>query len=352
MKKKYSPLSRIKLPLGANRIGQLTEEQLLDTRICDLGLRIDESPLQETIEQLYGELTERGIRCRPNCWLSDEWFSPDGIPGIAIPFYLANPRLVRLERKQMMEVEGGTRNSLLKILRHEAGHAIDTAYRLHRKRSYREVFGNYFSPYPEYYRPRPNSKSYVTHLEPWYAQSHPSEDFAETFAVWLAPGKRWKNDYKGWRALHKLEFVDEMMTELINVVPKVKSKMRIESVSGITKTLREHYRALHEKFEIDCAPENFEAHLRKLFPQTQTKKSDSAAFLLKKYRSEVCRVVSQWTGENLYNVHQVLGKMIESAEGLGLTVSGDLSTLKYRLIAMVTTVTMNTLHGSQHRVAL
>ncbi|MEZ6094577.1 MAG: putative zinc-binding metallopeptidase [Pirellulaceae bacterium] len=198
-KKKYSPLSRVKLPLSSKAIDALTDDQLLDCRICDLGLKIETSPLAEPIEQLYEELAERGIKARPHCWFSDEWFSPDGIPGIAIPFYLAHPRLVRLERRQMKEVEGGTRASLMKILRHEAGHAIDTAFRLHRKRGYREVFGNYFAPYPEYYRPRPNSKSFVTHLEPWYAQSHPSEDFAETFAVWLAPGKRWKNDYRGWQ---------------------------------------------------------------------------------------------------------------------------------------------------------
>jgi hypothetical protein len=352
MKKRYSAFSRVRLPLGHNGISQLTDEQLLDTRICDLGLRIENSPLQESINRLYEELEGRDLKFRPHCWLSDEWFSPDGIPGIAIPFYLAHPRLMRLERRQMMEVEGGTRGSMMKILRHEAGHAIDTAFRLHRKRSYREVFGNYFSPYPEYYRPRPNSKSYVSHLEPWYAQSHPSEDFAETFAVWLAPGKRWKQEYRGWRALHKLEFVDELMASIAGASPKVRSKLRIEPISGVTRTLREHYQTLHERYEIDCTPENFDAQLQKLFAGPESRRAELAADFLKKHRHDVGRVVSQWTGENLYNVHQVLNKMIQSAERLRLTVSGDEATLKNRLVAMVTAATMNTLHGSQHRVAL
>ncbi|MEZ6094576.1 MAG: hypothetical protein R3C03_10120 [Pirellulaceae bacterium] len=143
-----------------------------------------------------------------------------------------------------------------------------------------------------------------------------------------------------------------MMAELDGVLPKVKSRLRIESVSGITRTLREHYRALHERFEIDCQPETFETHLRKLFSTHATQGAVSAASFLKKHRAEVCRVVSQWTGENLYNVHQVLEKMVVSSERLRLVASGDSATLKYRLIAMVTTVTMNTLHGSQHRVAL
>ena len=66
----------------------------------------------------------------PHAWLSDEWFSPDNTPGIAIPFYLAHPRLMRLERRQILEVEGGTASECLRILRHETGHVVQHAYRL------------------------------------------------------------------------------------------------------------------------------------------------------------------------------------------------------------------------------
>ena len=195
-------------------ISKLKEEQLLDVRLCDLGLSIKGTVLRERIEQLYDELAARGLKFKPHCWLSDDWYSPDGVPGIAIPFYLAHRRLMRLERKQLLEVEGGTHEWCMKILRHEAGHAIDTAYRLRRRRKYRELFGKVSQPYPQYYQPKPHSKRYVMHLDMWYAQSHPVEDFAETFAVWLRPRSRWRSQYREWPALRKLEYVQELMQEV------------------------------------------------------------------------------------------------------------------------------------------
>ncbi len=129
-----------------------------------------------------------------------------------MPFYLAHPRLARLERKMFKEVEGGTQRQCMQILRHEAGHIVQHAYALHRRRKWQEMFGRSSSPYPESYRPNPNSRDYVQHLPRWYAQSHPDEDFAETFAVWLTPRSNWRQRYAEWPgALEKLEFVDELM---------------------------------------------------------------------------------------------------------------------------------------------
>ena len=143
------------------------------------------------IAQLRDELDDRGLRFPLHFYLSDEWFTPDGATAIAIPFYLAHPRLERLEEAQMFEVEGGEHEWCMRILRHEAGHAIDNAYRCacaaqRRARS----SARRREPYPEFYTPKPYSKSFVLHLDAWYAQSHPDEDFAETFAVWLTPQQR------------------------------------------------------------------------------------------------------------------------------------------------------------------
>src|SRR5258706_9659501 len=118
----------------------LSDDQLLNLRFCDLKLKVQGTELEDAIQRLYRELESRGIRFRPHYWLAQEWFSPDGIPGIAIPFYLAHPRLMRIERRFMREVEGGNRNWLMRILRHEAGHAIDSAYRLRRRSLWRSVF--------------------------------------------------------------------------------------------------------------------------------------------------------------------------------------------------------------------
>ena len=162
---------------AAARSGSWTrwpDERLLDTRFSDLRLTLAGAGLvTEALQKLEHELETRNIVFRPHWWLSDCWFCPDGVPGFAIPFYLAHPRLARLERRQLLEVEGGTEDWCLKILRHEAGHAFDTAYGLHRRKQYRKLFGKYTDPYPEHYYPRPYSKNYVLHLEPSYAQAHP-----------------------------------------------------------------------------------------------------------------------------------------------------------------------------------
>jgi len=70
---------------------RLDDEALLDLRFCDLRLSLASSGLEDSVRRLYAELARKGIRFRPHFWLSEEWFSPDGIPGIAIPFYLAHP---------------------------------------------------------------------------------------------------------------------------------------------------------------------------------------------------------------------------------------------------------------------
>ncbi len=81
---------------------------------------------------------------------------------------------------------------------------------------------------PSTYRPRPYSRSFVTHHDDWYAQAHPDEDFAETFAVWLTPGLDWRARYAGWKALEKLEYVDELMKSLAGQPPLVAPQFRGE----------------------------------------------------------------------------------------------------------------------------
>ena len=225
---------------------RLTDEHLLDLRICDLTLKIKGSFLEPHIKRLYSELNERGIRFKPHVWLSEEWFSPDGVPGIAIPFYLAHPRLMKLERKQMLEVEGGTDPECLRILRHEAGHALDTAFRLHFKRPWRELFGSFAQRYPDFYKPKPKSRKFVLHLPAWYAQAHPAEDFAETFAVWLTPRSRWRRRYKGWPALQKLEYIDDLMQDVAGTRPRNRTRTKVEPISELRTTLREHCRRKRE----------------------------------------------------------------------------------------------------------
>src|SRR5207237_4949283 len=144
--------------------------------------------------------------------------------------------LMRLENAQMLQVEGGTPEWCLQILRHEAGHAFDNAYDLRKRRRRIRVFGSPSTEYPEFYLPKPYSKSFVLHLDSWYAQSHPDEDFAETFAVWLTPDSQWRDRYTGWPALKKLEYIDSLMREIAGSAQLVTSRREVDPLSKIRKT--------------------------------------------------------------------------------------------------------------------
>ena len=207
-----------------------SDEQLLKLRLKDLGLTLEGTWLDDCLGALNDELAGRDILALPHGWLSDEWFSPHKSPGIAFPFYLAHPRLMRLEKKMVLDVEGGTLRECMRILRHEAGHVVQYAYGLHRRKRWQDLFGRASRPYPTSYRPNPASKNYVQHLRRWYAQSHPDEDFAETFAVWLRPRSNWRSRYAGWPALKKLEFVDELMTEIAGQPPLLVNREQVDPI--------------------------------------------------------------------------------------------------------------------------
>ncbi|QDT07136.1 hypothetical protein K227x_55610 [Rubripirellula lacrimiformis] len=329
-----------------------SDDELLDMRMCDLNLSIVGTPLEKRIQQLNEELVARGLNFRPHCWLSEEWFSPDDIPGIAIPFYLAHPRLMRLERKQLLEVEGGTHQWCMKILRHEAGHAIDTAYRLRRKALYRQLFGKASEPYPEYYNPTPSSKDHVLHLEMWYAQAHPLEDFAETFAVWLRPGSRWRVRYRDWPAIEKLHAVDDFMKSIRGKKSPVSSRATVEPISRCRKTLRTHYERKREHYGVDY-PSIYDNDLRKLFPTTPAdKRNVTAAAFLTRIRSELRISVARWTGEYTYTIDQVIQEMIERCRELKLRVGGSADETKRNAMILVAVRTTNFLHEGRHRVAV
>ena len=328
----------------------LPHESLLDVRICDLDVTIEGTWLERQIEQLYNELARRGLRFRPHCWLSGEWFTPDHVPGIAIPFYLAHTRLRKLEDRMMFEVEGGTRVWCMQLLRHEAGHAYETAYQLGRRPRWRKIFGRPTKPYPHSYRPRPVSKRYVHHLDWWYAQSHPCEDFAETFAVWLGSTTRWRRRYDGWPALKKILYVDELMTELAGRAPRVRSRAKVESANRIRMTLREYYKTKQSRYESDH-PDFFDRDLTRLFPDPHgAGKYPTAAAYLRRTAPDLRRVVSEWTGEHAYAVNLVIKDMIKRCRELELLLTRPHEELKVEVAIMLTMQTMNFVHGTDHQI--
>jgi len=331
----------------------LSDDELLNVRLCDLGLLIEGTDLEQRIGQLRSELRARGLRrFRIHFWLSDEWFTPDGVPGIAIPFYLAHPRLAKLELAQMLEVEGGDPVSSLRILRHEAGHAIDNAYQLRRRPTRRRLFGKPDTPYPEYYTPKPYSKSFVQHLDHWYAQSHPDEDFAETFAVWLDPGSMWTTRYAGWPAQRKLEQMDRLMRELAGRPPIVRSKRRVDPLSRLRKTLRDHYSKKREHYGLDH-PNFYDSDLRNLFSDSPAyAKNLPAARFVNRIRKEARTTIASFTDSYQYTIDQLLETIIERCRELNLRLMESEESTKSDFLVFLTVQTMNYLHSGRHRVAL
>ncbi|HJR60483.1 MAG TPA: putative zinc-binding metallopeptidase [Vicinamibacterales bacterium] len=329
------------------------DDALLDLRINQLGVTIEGSALEDRIALLQTELEGRGLASFvPHFWLSAEWFSPDGVPGVAIPFYLAHPRLERLERAQMLEVEGGTPEWCMKILRHEAGHAIDNAYKLRLRRRRQQLFGPSYMQYPNYYTPKPYSKSFVLHLDSWYAQSHPDEDFAETFAVWLNPGSDWRTRYADWPALKKLEYMDALMAELSGKPMLVNARRRLEPLHKLRKTLRAHYERKRRHYGVEH-PHFYDRDLRRLFSDGPEHTANiKAARFIARVRRDVRRMVSEWTGEYQYTIDQVLESMLKRCTELNLRLMRSEDSTKSDFLVMLTVQTMNYLHSGRHRVAL
>ena len=300
----------------------MSDEQLLSLRFCDLKLKIERSPVAKRVRRLYRELDKRQIGFRPHVWLSEEWFSPDGVPGIAVPFYLAHPRLERLERRMMRNVEGGSAESAMRILRHEAGHAIDTAYRLRRRKRWREIFGPASLPYPDTYRARPGSRRYVQHLGEWYAQAHPCEDFAETFAVWLKPNSSWRRTYAQWPAFHKLEFVDELLENVRGTRPPVRNREVVEPLRENTHTLADHYRRKLRRYSMYRRTVT-DHLLERVFTAERLRRAPRASTFLRAHSLHLVNATMRELHAERYSVEQILRIIVERAEKLGLWVRGS-----------------------------
>ena len=331
---------------------RLSDEELLQQRFCDLRLSLKHSDVEQHLRRIRRELRRRGLRFRPHVWLSVEWFSPDGVPGVAVPFYMAHPRLMRLERHFMDEVEGGNAEWLLRILRHEVGHALDNAFRLRRRKGWQRAFGNASRPYPDTYRPRPASRAFVLHLGHWYAQSHPTEDFAETFAVWLQPRARWRRDYADWPALKKLQYVDELMHALRDEEPAVMNRDFIEPLSENTMTLAEHYRRKRAWYAMDT-PDVYDLRLRRIFGvQAPGKRRLRASTFLRQVRPQIERLLIRRSRLHPYLIHHVIRAVIQRARELGLVVEGSQREAKRAVLGMLERILMEMLRRDRERFAL
>lgn len=318
----------------------LPDEEILQMRLRDLGLEITGSAVEPFIQRLGEELDAAGIHFHPPCYFSDEWLCPEKVPIIGVPFYLAHPRLKHIEKKLMFEAEGGTEDSCMKLLRHECGHALNYAYDLYKKTRWRELFGPFSTRYLNSYCAQPYSRRFVINLEDNYAQSHPDEDFAETFAVWLAPNSQWQTKYADWPVIKKLRYIDAVFKRIGDKDPlNVSEGTPPWSVSRMTSTLAAHYerkrRALGSEFK-----GFYDDSLKDLFAVKHS--SDSAikaSDLLRQNRRRIVESVTRWTGHRKYDIHQLVNRLILRCEGLDLHAeTHDI----IAITALVTAIASNT----------
>lgn len=302
-------------------LSNLTDEEILQLRFRDIFLPIPGTEVEERIKQLYAELEAKGLVFCPRVFLGDEWFSPEGMNAISVPFYLANARLKSIEKSLMLDVEGGNTEWFMRLLRHEAGHCFDHCYRFSKRKKWHQVFGSPNQEYqPETYRPQPYSKSYVKHLDGWYAQAHPDEDFAETFAVWLNPKRDWRKEYSKWPgALAKLEYVELLAKKSIKLKVLAEKGRVPSAVAHLTTTLEKYYQR-RKREQADEYPDFYDSDLSKIFngDVTLSKREFSAGRFMNRHRKAIVSTVAWATSEKKFTIDSLVKRLKLRCEKLEL----------------------------------
>jgi hypothetical protein len=328
--------------------------QLLNTRICDLELHFEETLLCRCIHKLYGELAAKKLLFRPRYYFTcggDEWGCPDRVPIIGIPFHLADNRLTRIERE--MGYTAYDKQDLMFLLRHEAGHAINYAYALYRTKEWKKLFGDFNRIYPANFKFKfnPWSRNYVrSQGDPkYYAQAHPDEDFAETFAVWLTPRSLWRTRYRNWPALKKLEYIDRVMSRVRNRKPSVVAGPLDSPYQSKTYTLIDYYGEDLDNFK-DKALGIYDVDLRRIFNGASNgHKRVPARDLIRRNRRFLIGTIATWTGAREKVVAPVINKFFLRCRELGLTTPAEDDGFPLASIAALgTTVVMNYLHTGRY----
>ncbi len=321
------------------------QQELLSRKISDLSLKIQGTRLEALIGELYQELEKAGISFKPKTYLADEWGCPHGVPVIGIPFYLANPELSKLEG-ELTGIEAEDEAEVMMYLRHEAGHAFNYAYRLFRKPEWRQLFGRFSQPYQDNYQPVPFSAKFVRHIPGWYAQKHPDEDFAETFAVWLTPGSDWQKQYADTPALAKLIYVDKMVRKYGQKPPIVTDEKLDTPVQELTMTLDRWYETGKDTNHISLnLHRTLNNDLRRLFPTVQ---GQPAVDVLRANRKQLIREVNYWTGINRELLSALTDELLERVQFLELKIEPEqTATQMVSVSVFITTLVMNYLYRGQ-----
>lgn len=333
--------------------GPFHENRLWSTPIRDLGLKIEGTPLEGAIEEFRRELEAAGFhKLKPHFYLATDWVVHNDTIAIGIPFYLARSDLIELHAEQDGHLEGIGRAALLRYLRHEMGHVVNYAYQLYDREDWVRLFGSMTQPYEDEYHPEPFSRRFVVHLPGWYAQKHPDEDWAETFAVWFTPGSDWRSTYAGWPvALEKLRYCDQVMNELRDSEPLVTDLDLDWDVSNLDYSLAEHYQEwIVPQDDLDLP--GLDGALRSIFedlgePEDSTTQARRlpASELLRRWERELMADVFRWTGHFPERTRALLRYLAQRATELQQVYPEDREPRALlALSTLVTSLAMNHVH--------
>jgi hypothetical protein len=186
---------------------------------------------------------------------------------------------------------------------------------------------------------------FVRHLPGWYAQKHPDEDWAETFAVWMTPGANWKEEYRSWpEALAKLESCQQIVASIADHDPVVTVMECDEDANELEESLEHFYR----KFATD-APEPMPAvdgPLRVIFDETTEHSANgdlrSAADLIRQIDRGLAADVYRWTGHFPERTLRLTQHLAARAESLQQVYRGsEQQGVVMALTTLVTALAMN-----------
>ena len=336
-------------------VSSFRESNLFGAPIRDLNLAIENTRLAPLIGEFLEELKVKGITLlTPKFHLSAEWGVPFGSIAIGIPFYLAKPELTELHGEEVGHIEGFSPPDILRYLRHEMGHVVNYAYKLYDSEQWVLIFGSITQPYVEDYRPQPFSRRYVRHLPGWYAQKHPDEDWAETFAVWMSPDRNWRTEYAKWpSALAKLEYCDRIMAELRERNPVVTSEELDEDVGELDYSLRDYYQ--QQPAEDEPSP-GLDGDLRTIFDDLALPAEGPAATetrpagtLIRRLERPLMAQVFRWTGHFPERTRSLMRHLAQRAEALSQVYPKEAENeVIVGVTILITSLAMNYVHRGSY----
>jgi hypothetical protein len=252
-------------------------------------------------------------------------------------------------------------------LRHEAGHALNYAFELWRRRDWTQTFGDFRRPYRDVYNPNPWSRDYVRYLHRagmyHYAQKHPDEDWAETFAVWLDPTGHWRRRYREWQvAFAKLEYVDRVVVierSCRGSPANVRLGMRVP-YTDIKETVAEYF-DIGDSLDQDLL--EYRKDLLEIFPRrppraraiaarglsSRTANAQSAARFIQQHQNIITDRIKRWIGDSdKREIRQILRQMQALCTAEHMIVPDSLRTEK--LIELTVVATWHVVDGI-HRLS-